>query len=503
MHFTAFFHVPPEPLPNPATETADPLPITSDSFRDQGAKSEPIGTNQSQSEVIGTDFFLPVQAWLLPYERLWIDDIAPLRLWEKSRQIGATKTDALDSVLKASAGDAKFDVWVTSRDEFQALLYMDDCREWAKILHLACTYHGMLYLDAKKSTSAHVLQFANGHRIYCLSSNPNALAGKRGHVKIDEFALHPDQRMLFKVAKPVTTWGGTLSILSTHRGPGSYFNQLIRDILHNGNPMGWSHHKTTIHDAIEDGIVERINEKTDRNETREEWADRIRRECGTEEVWNEEYCCIPCDESTAFLTHDIISACEDPAATLLTTEDLVAWLKTPEGENADLYLGMDVGRTRALTVIDVGAKIGEIIHDKLRLELADEPFPAQRDKLYALLELPQLRRACIDHSGIGMQLSEEAREKFGPKVEPVDLSAQVKEKLAFALRNDFESLNLKLAADPKLHADLHAMRKETTAAGNIRLDGNTDDSHCDRFWAKALRQEATRSRPEEPWALLC
>ena len=29
------------------------------------------------------------------------------------------------------------------------------------------------------------------------------LAGKRGHVKLDEFALHQDQRLLYQVAKPV------------------------------------------------------------------------------------------------------------------------------------------------------------------------------------------------------------------------------------------------------------------------------------------------------------
>jgi hypothetical protein len=104
------------------------------------------------------------------------------------------KTDALDSVLKASAAEARLDVWVTSRDEAQALLYVDDCRDWAKLLNLLATYEGKLLLDKKKNCSAHVLQFANGRRIYCLSSNPNALAGKRGHVKIDEFALHPDQR---------------------------------------------------------------------------------------------------------------------------------------------------------------------------------------------------------------------------------------------------------------------------------------------------------------------
>ena len=87
-----------------------------------------------------------------------------------------------------------------------------------------------------------MIQFSNGRRIYSLSSHPDALAGKRGHVKLDEFALHQDQRLLYSIAKPVTTWGGTLSIMSTHRGAATVFNQIIRDILENDNPMKWSLH---------------------------------------------------------------------------------------------------------------------------------------------------------------------------------------------------------------------------------------------------------------------
>jgi hypothetical protein len=38
------------------------------------------------------------------------------------------------------------------------------------------------------------------------------------------------------------------------------------------------------------------------------------------------------------------------------------------------------------------------------------------------------------------------------------------------------------------------MRKEITTSGNIRFAGESADSHCDRFWAKALRQQAARHR---------
>ena len=160
----------------------------------------------------------------------WIFDFSPLKIIEKSRQIGITYADAYHSVLLVTRKGALLDVWVSSRDETQAKLYLEDCKHWADFLHLAAVDLGIVILDHDQNISARVLEFANGRRIYCVSSNPNALAGKRGHVKLDEFALHPDQRLLYRVAKPVTQWGGSLSIISTHRGANTLFNQIITRI---------------------------------------------------------------------------------------------------------------------------------------------------------------------------------------------------------------------------------------------------------------------------------
>jgi phage FluMu gp28-like protein len=100
-----------------------------------------------------------------------------------------------------------------------------------------------------------------------------------------------------------------------------------------------------------------------------------------------------------------------------------------------------------------------------------------------------------------MQLAEEAKEQFGWKVEPVTFTAPVKEELAFGLRQAFEDRKLRIVHDERLRADLRGIKKETTLAGNIRFVGDAEDSHCDRFWAKALRQHAAASR-NEVWAIV-
>jgi phage FluMu gp28-like protein len=163
--------------------------------------------------------------------------------------------------------------------------------------------------------------------------------------------------------------------------------------------------------------------------------------------------------------------------------------------NHALYVGVDVARKHNLCVIDVGEKVGDVVWDRARIELHNQPFSDIKFHLDSLLRLRAVKRCCIDATGLGMQLAEEARSEFGYRVEPVTFTAPVKEDLAFGLRRDFEERKLRMVADPKLRADLRGLKKEVTVAGNIRFVGETDDSHCDRTWAKALRQHAARSRP--------
>jgi phage FluMu gp28-like protein len=283
----------------------------------------------------------------------------------------------------------------------------------------------------------------------------------------------------------VTMWGGQLEIISTHRGALTVFNEILRDIQERNNPMGWSHHKVTVQDAVGQGLVEKINQKAGRAESREAFLARLRAECLDEEQWQQEYCCVPQDDATAFIGWDEITSAESDQ--LPVNSDQL----DPKGS---YYLGVDVGRKKDLTVMDLGERVGDVMFDRARIELKGKTFAEQRDTLYRLLEMPQLKRACLDATGLGMQLAEEAKARFGWKVEPVMFTAGVKEDLAYTLKRGFEDRKLRIFRDPELRADLRGIKKETTSAGNIRFAGEAADSHCDRFWAKALREMAAKAR---------
>ena len=430
-------------------------------------------------------------SYFLPYQRNWITDHSRLRLCQKSRQIGMSYADSYDSVLKAAVRPGK-DVWVMSRDEAQARQYIRYCKRWANVLHLAATDLGekVLLCHDRKPALAQVLSFATRASIYALSSNPDAIVGKTGHVKLDEFALHKDQRTLYAVAKPVIQWGGTLSVISTHRGICTVFNDLITDIQQRGNPMGWSLHSIPIQRAVDEGLVEKINAGTEANDSREDWLARQRAECIDEEQWLQEYCCVPADEAVAFISFELLNACTESDLRLLSLEDFVESLKQSSG--AQCFLGLDVARKHDLCVFDVGERIGDVVWDRVRIELLNRPFAEIEETLDRLLSLAEVKRACIDATGMGVQLAERARDRFEWKVEPITFTAQVKEALATGLKADLEHRQLRFPDDTELRADLRGIRKQTTLSGNTRYAGEITGSHCDRFWAKALRQHAAR-----------
>ena len=464
--------------------------------------------------------------YFLPYQRDWIKDRSRLRICQKGRQIGMSYADSYDSVRKAAVSPAR-DVWVMSRDEAQAKQYIRYCKRWAQVLNCAARDHGERVLSTSfgKAVQAQALSFASRASIYALSSNPDAIVGKTGHVKLDEFALHRDQRTLYAVAKPVTQWGGTLAILSTHRGAQTVFNELVLDVQQRGNRMGWSLHTISIQRGVEEGLVERIDVATrgalsqeydaaaseaqnapgssgpvhgeepgtgvgrpELATLRSWWLWKQRAECIDEEQWLQEYCCVPADENGAFIPYELLNACTEAELRLLSWGE---WTETGRWPaSAALYLGVDVARKKDLCVLDLGEKIGDVVWDRARIELLNRPFAEIEEALYGLLRLPQLKRACLDATGLGAQLAERARQQFGWKVEPVTFTARIKEELATGLKIDLEKRQVRLVDDEKLRADLRGIRKEVTLSGNSRYAGEIEGSHCDRFWAKALRQHA-------------
>lgn len=419
-------------------------------------------------------------AIFLPYQSAWIADASRLKLMEKGRQIGLSWSTAYACDERTAMQGARFDQWVSSRDDLQARLFIEDCKQWAKIMSIAAQDLGEVVIDPDTRLSAYVLEFASGRRIHSMSSNPDAQAGKRGGRVLDEFALHPDPRKLWSIAYPGITWGGCLEVISTHRGSHNFFNQLIREINENGNPKKISHHRVTLQNALDQGFLYKLQQMLPADDERQtmteaEYFDWVRAGCADEESFQQEYMCNPADDDAAFLEYDLIMAAEYAAES-----------RWNQFEGRQIFIGVDIGRKKDLTVLWVIEKLGDVLYTR-HIECLQNMRKSEQE---AVLRpwFARAQRICIDATGLGIGWADDAQDRFGSyRVEAVTFTPAVKEQLAYPIRSAMEDRRIRIPHDPEIRADLRQVTKQVTAAGNVRFTAErTADGHADRFWALGL-----------------
>ncbi len=218
-------------------------------------------------------------------------------------------------------------------------------------------------------------------------------------------------------------------------------------------------------------------------------AEEIRQAMGDDTLYRQEFLCEFLDEATAFLTYDQIAACADPTLSVYSTVEPLTH------ESREMFVGVDVGRVRDLTVAWVLASEGDRFSTVALFELAGAPFRAQFDLLSELLSVRRVRRCCIDAGGIGMQLAEQCVERFGAhRVEPITFTAALKSQMASALRIAVEERRIRIPVDDRIRNDWHSVERTLTEAGHFRLSASRQEgSHADRFWAAALALHATET----------
>jgi len=414
--------------------------------------------------------------YFLPYQRRWLADRSRMKIWEKSRRIGATYAQSYEDVRDCVENPAT-NVWFSSADESAAREYIALCERWTALFNVAAKRLDTTCVADEKSVRVSSIDFASGARINALSSNPRALRSKGGKIVLDEFAFHSDADALWAAARPCVLWGHPLRILSSHNGTRCRFNSFVERVKKGG--LDWNLHSTTLRDAVSEGLADRISAKELSDAEREAWIKNERAAVGDESAWLQEYCCVPDGGRDAFLSYETIDAA------------LCGDILGPDA-GGDLFAGVDVGRKNDLTVLWVVERVGRVCVTREVQELDRAPFGVQREALFAALSRPNMRRVCMDATGLGMQLAEEARSVFGQgRVEGVTFTAPVKEHLAWGLRRALEDGRFLAPALPAVREDLHSVRRLNTVAGHVRFDADSGpDGHADRFWAATLAQHA-------------
>ena len=166
---------------------------------------------------------------LLPYQEAWRRDRSPLKIWEKSRRIGATYCEANDATMTRLTGERNWDYWFSSADESAAFEFAEYCRYWHKVAGVVADYFTDDIEDqlTKRTATAFCIRFESGARITAMSSSPRRFRSKGGDICLDEFAYHDDPGAMWDAASPTATHGFMSVVMSTHNGEGTEFYRFV------------------------------------------------------------------------------------------------------------------------------------------------------------------------------------------------------------------------------------------------------------------------------------
>ena len=131
----------------------------------------------------------------MPYQKNWLSDTSVVKVWEKSRRIGASYVEALSCVMKAmlSKGDGGMNCYYLSYSKEMTVQFINDAAFWAHVLGIACSaMEEVVIADEDKDVLVYKIRFDSGFEIWGLPSVARSLRSKQGHVVIDEAAFVDD-----------------------------------------------------------------------------------------------------------------------------------------------------------------------------------------------------------------------------------------------------------------------------------------------------------------------
>jgi len=406
------------------------------------------------------------------YQRLWLADRARFKSGMFARQTGKTFTTTLeivDSCFEANV-EGRRERWVIlSRGERQAKEAMDEgIKRHASAYKLAFEAAEYDWKGDNGSYKALEVTLPGGSRITALPANPDTARGFSANVFLDEFAFHRDSRTIWKALFPVISAGWKLRVTSTPNGKDNKFYEIMT-----GQDETWSRHVVDIYRAVADGLPRNIEE--------------LRSGIGDDDAWAQEYELKWLDEASAWLSYELITAVEHPEA-----GDPARY------QGGVCYVGRDIGRRNDLHVIWVWELVGDVLWERERIEQKRATFAEMDEAFDEIMRRYRVVRACVDQTGMGEKVVEDAQRRWGSRVEGVLFTGPNKLIMATAGKERFEDRRVRISeGDPALRSDLHKLRKVASATGAPRFVADRDDDHADRTWAAFLGIHAAGDGPAD------
>jgi phage FluMu gp28-like protein len=346
---------------------------------------------------------------LLPYQREWVADSSRFKIWLKSRQIGGSLAASFEVVADAIATGS--DWIILSAGERQALEFMEKVHRVARIFAQAVEHEtGQPFIPETKASQ---IRFPNGARILALPANASTARGYSANLVLDEFAFHENPEEIWRAVYPIITnpLRGKLKlrVISTPAGMNNKFYELWNEA------PDFKRHKTSVYDAVEQGL--RLN------------IDELKANLADPDGWAQEFECQFMEHAAQVFPMSLIRSVEDPAASFGPYET-----RTPN----PLFVGIDIGRRKDLTVAWTLERVASTYITREITVLDNIPFPEQEAILAD--RVASARYVAIDATGIGGPVSEHLAKRLGDyKLEAVNFTNDRKRELFSRAKKAFQS----------------------------------------------------------------
>jgi phage FluMu gp28-like protein len=409
---------------------------------------------------------------LYGFQGRWFADRSRFKVGTFARQTGKTFTTTLeitDDCFEYALASRRTRWVILSRGERQAKEAMDEgVKRHAQAYGLAIDAEEYDWQGAEGSYRALEVELPHGSKITALPANPDTARGFSANVFLDEFAFHKDSIAIWRALFPVISAGWKLRITSTPSGKSGKFYEIAT-----AEDKTWSRHVVDIYKAVADGLPRDIDE--------------LRAGIADEDAWAQEYELKYLDEASAWLSFELISSCEDDRA------------GRPElYQGGVCFVGRDIGRRQDLHVIWVWELVGDVLWERERIEQKRATFAAMDEAFDDVMSRYLVGRACIDQTGMGEKVVEDAQRRYGSRVEGVLFTGPSKLVMATQGKERFEARTLRIReGDVALRSDLHKLRKMVGPTGAPRFVAERDEDHADRTWAAFLGINAAEGPHQE------
>jgi phage FluMu gp28-like protein len=114
-------------------------------------------------------------------------------------------------------------------------------------------------------------------------------------------------------------------------------------------------------------------------------------------------------------------------------------------------------------------------------------FRKQFDTISKLFKILPIRSLNVDSTGIGTNIGEDLRKKFGSRINDMKFNAENKGEMATNLKLRMEDQTLAIPNDKDLIRQIHSVKRIVSQNSTVKYEvQKTRMHHGDKFWALAL-----------------